>query len=100
MNAWEVEKDPKTLRRLGKLSEELGECSAIASRAIIQGIDGLDPGTGRTNRQRLLEELADVQAQIECTMSHLDLDLHFLQRRVALKVGQMAEWEDLLVAKL
>ena len=96
MNAWQVEADKSIIRRLGKLCEELNECGSAASRAIIQGVDSVSPDTGKTNRQWLLEELADVQAQIGCTLLHLGLDQDFLARRVAHKMKQMDEWEDLL----
>lgn len=95
MNKWEVTTDPLTLRRLGKLGEELGELANVASRCIIQGIDATDPGSGKVNRQRLLDELADVAAQIECTLSAFGLDRDYFGQRAARKVEQMAEWESL-----
>jgi NTP pyrophosphatase (non-canonical NTP hydrolase) len=81
------------LRRMGKLGEELGELQAVAARCIIQGIDEIDPASGKTNRQRLTEELADVQAQIGCTVLALRLDQEAMAQRTARKVGYMREWE-------
>lgn len=95
MNKWEVTTDPLTLRRLGKLGEELGELGNVASRIIIQGIDAIDPGTGKLNRQRLADELADVQAQIDCTLIAFGLSDDYHHTRASRKRGQMAEWEAL-----
>lgn len=93
LSKWTPTTDLVTLRRMGKLTEELGELQSVAARVVIQGIDEVDPGTGKVNRQRLLDELADVQAQIGCTLLAFDLDQDYLARRVAEKVRQMNEWE-------
>lgn len=98
LNKWTPTTDLMMLRRLGKLGEELGELQAVASRCIIQGIDEIDPSTGRANRARLLDELADVQAQIDCTLVALHLDLQQFEARADLKVDQMAEWEAMFAA--
>jgi NTP pyrophosphatase (non-canonical NTP hydrolase) len=98
MNKWTPTTDLLTLRRMGKLGEELGEAQAVAARVIIQGIDEVDPGSGKVNRQRLMDELADVQAQIGCTVLAFDLDQGYMARRTAEKMRQMAEWEALFSA--
>lgn len=90
---WVPTTDLLMLRRMGKLGEELGEAQAVASRVIIQGLDEVDPGSGKVNRQRLQEELADVQAQIGCTVLALNLDQDYMARRTAEKMRQMGEWE-------
>jgi NTP pyrophosphatase (non-canonical NTP hydrolase) len=95
MNRWIPTNDPLVLRRFGKLSEELGELQAVAARCIIQGVDEVDPSTGKTNRQRLVDEIADVQAQIGCTVLAFDLNQTYIARRTAEKMHQMAEWEAL-----
>jgi len=95
MSKWVPTTDLMTLRRMGKLTEELGELQSVAARVVIQGIDEVDPGSGKVNRQRLLDELADVQAQIGCTLLAFDLDQAYLARRVAEKMRQMSEWEAL-----
>ena len=95
MNKWTPTTDLLTLRRMGKLLEELGEASNVAARVIIQGIDEVDPGSGKVNRERLENELADVQAQIGCTALAFDLDQDRMARRTAEKMRQMAEWEAL-----
>ena len=95
MNKWTPTTDLLTLRRMGKLLEELGEASNVAARVIIQGIDEVDPGSGKVNRERLENELADVQAQIGCTVLAFDLDQDRMARRTTEKMRQMAEWEAL-----
>jgi NTP pyrophosphatase (non-canonical NTP hydrolase) len=99
MSKWIPTTDLLMLRRMGKLSEELGELQAVAARVIIQGIDEIDPGTGRMNWQRLQDELADVQAQIGCTVLALSLDQAYMARRTAEKIQQMNEWESLFNKK-
>lgn len=96
MQPWKVTQDPLTLRRMGKLGEELGELQAVVSRIIIQGIDAIDPSTGKPNRQRLEEEMADVHAQLGCTTGDLHLDAERIRARAATKVQQMLEWEEVL----
>lgn len=93
LSKWTPTTDLMTLRRMGKLTEELGELQCVAARVVIQGIDETDPGSGKVNRQRLVDELADVQAQIECTVRAFGLNKGYLDRRAADKVRQMAEWE-------
>jgi hypothetical protein len=93
LSKWIPTTDLMTLRRMGKLAEELGELQAVVARCVIQGIDEVDPGSHKVNRQRLLDELSDVQAQIGRTLLAFDLDQEYLQRRVAEKMRQMNEWE-------
>lgn len=96
MNPWTPTTDLHMLRRMGKLQEELGELQAVAARCIIQGIDEIDPHSGEINRQRLLEEMADVSAQIGCCVRELSLDMHEYVIRIEEKTAQMAEWERLV----
>jgi hypothetical protein len=59
---WMPETDPHILAVLGKLGEELNELSARVSRAIVQGVDELDPDTNRFNSEELTREISDVYA--------------------------------------
>lgn len=95
MNKWTPTTDLTILRRMGKTGEEAAELLAVTSRIIIQGIDEIDPSSGKTNRQRLEEEIADVYAQLDCTIDALYLDISAIARRRGVKVEQMLEWEDL-----
>ncbi len=93
MNPWHVTTDPKSLRRLGKTIEEMGELIAVLGRVIIQGIDEVDPSSGDTNRLRLQKESADVSAQLRLNMDAFDQDLDMMFTRSREKERQMGEWE-------
>lgn len=93
MNPWFPTTDPASLRRLGKLSEELAELQAVVARIIIQGIDGTDPASGQTNRQRLQNEIADVYAQLSLAVMMFKFDTFMIDMRSKEKIRQMAEWE-------
>lgn len=94
MNAWQVITDPHTLRRLGKLQEELGELVGIVGRCQIQGFDGVDPKTGVKNLKAFEEEIADVWAQLQCCINELGLDKESITDRAAKKIVWMNKWED------
>lgn len=96
MNPWVPTTNLKELRRLGKTGEEANELGGVCSRAIIQGLLGVDPASGKTNRLRLMEEMADVLAQIELTIEAFDLDARMIFGRVARKRREMCEWEALV----
>lgn len=86
----------KMLRRMGKLIEELLELGIVAVRCIIQGIDEVDPGSGKTNRQRLMDEMADVEAQLVVTSHWLFADtatMEYMGARTNEKIGYMRQWE-------
>lgn len=95
MQKWTPTTDSLQLRRFGKLCEELGELQAVAARCIIQGIDEIDPSSGRPNRDRLEDEIADVQAQITVMINDLELDIVAITKRTQLKVGSMRIWDKL-----
>ncbi len=97
LTKWTPTQNRLILRRMGKLGEECGELTAVTNRVIIQGLDEVDPATGLTNRVRLSKELADVLAQIECTIDALKLNYDEISIRVADKKRQMAEWDAMLV---
>lgn len=98
MTKWVPEADPKIQRRVGKTGEEAAELLKVISRIQIQGLAGVDPATGKHNRQALTEEIADVLAQCKVTVEELDLDSDFILERAALKVEQMAQWEAMFDA--
>lgn len=95
MNKWELEQSDLVRRRMGKTGEEVNELGCVVSRIQIQGLDAIDPGTGKTNRQRLIEETADVMAQCRCNVEALKLPENTISARAAEKYKQMQEWEGL-----
>jgi hypothetical protein len=92
MNPWHPIKDAVDLKHLGKLSEELGECSSAVARCIIQGIDEREPVTGKLNRDWLSEEIADVLAGLKLAIERFDLDQVAIDARVARKYEQLKSW--------
>lgn len=95
MNKWVPTTDLMMLRRMGKLQEEMSELGAVASRCIIQGIDEIDPSSQKVNRKRLEDEIADVYAQLDETVSRLGLHYGDIERRRAVKRTYMQDWENL-----
>jgi NTP pyrophosphatase (non-canonical NTP hydrolase) len=93
MNPWAPDRDPRQARRIGKTLEEVNELGAVLARISIQGMDAIDPSSGKSNRQRLHEETADVLAQIECNVRAFDMDKNAMFDRQESKVDQMIEWE-------
>lgn len=87
------------LKHLGKLAEELGELIAAVSRCTIQGIDGVEPVTGKPNRQWLEEELADVGAGMWLCMHHFKLDLTKISQRQTRKEDHLRRWHQMLDRK-
>lgn len=80
---------------MGKTGEELAELSSVCSRVLIQGIDAIDPNSGKSNRSRLEEEIADVYAQLDETVQVLNLGTEYISERREHKREQMKEWEQL-----
>lgn len=93
---WIPDDNQHQARRIGKLGEETNELGAVLFRIQIQGIDAIDPASGKTNRQRFIEEMADVTAQIELSLEFFGIDANegsFFDCRVQDKKRQMGEWE-------
>lgn len=95
MNPWKPDHNPQQARRIGKTAEEVNELGAVLARISIQGIDEIDPSSGKTNRQRLIEETADVMAQCYCNMAAIFTgeEVKQIWNRRARKIEQMEEWE-------
>ena len=93
MAKWYPTTNPHHLRRLGKSIEELGELIAVLARIQIQGIDSIDPASGKTNRQRMHEETGDVLAQFACNLEVFDMDTGAIDERTQMKVKWMEQWE-------
>jgi hypothetical protein len=60
ISPWYPEADPHIRAAVGKLAEELNETAKVCARIAIQGLDGIDPDSGRTNREELYRELSHV----------------------------------------
>lgn len=96
-NLWIPITDEIDLAHLGKLAEELGEAQVAVSRCIIQGMDSVDPKTGKVNRQALQDELADVAAQTRLNLSHFELNENEMRERGRIKRDHKREWHRMLL---
>jgi len=65
ISPWSPEQDKVRLAVLIKLIEECNELSGRAARCIAQGVDEVDPDTGRTNREEMSREVSDVIACLQ-----------------------------------
>lgn len=95
INPWEPITDRGALKRLGKLGEELGELTAATSRTIIQGLDEVDPKSGKPNRQWLTEEIADVIAMCEFAADYFGLDKEMIETRIIDKRARQEFWQGM-----
>jgi NTP pyrophosphatase (non-canonical NTP hydrolase) len=92
---WHPMTDAVDLKHLGKLSEELGEAIAAVSRCVIQGIDEVEPVTGKINRRWLEDELADVLANIGLCNEHFRFDATRMLERIERKKKHLRGWHVL-----
>jgi NTP pyrophosphatase (non-canonical NTP hydrolase) len=89
---WQPETSKVRLALLGKLGEEASELAGIALRCMIQGIDECEPVSGKPNRQKLEEELADVMALITQASNWLGLDMQSIMERRRKKIAFQEQW--------
>lgn len=94
-NPWHPMNDPVDKKHIGKLLEELGEAVAASSRCLIQGINGVEPVTGKANKKWLEEEFADVMAQLQLSAEHFDLDMDFMLKRAEEKYEKCGAWHQM-----
>lgn len=78
---WIPMSNPRQIKYLGKLGEELCEAGAATFRCLIQGIDKPHPVTGKINREWLEEELGDVFANAALCVDHFDLNATRIEDR-------------------
>lgn len=81
---------------LGKLTEELGEATAAASRCVIQGIGESEPVTDKPNKEWLEDELADVWAMANLAISRFNLNPLRMMERCRDKERRKKIWLDAL----
>ena len=94
---WMPITDVRTLRVLGKAAEETAELNKALCRAIIQGLDGIDPHTGKDNKTAIMEEMADVAAQQLLLHSFLNTTLQEQMKIAARsmdKYQKLLEWQE------
>jgi len=89
---WHPITNTVALKTLGKLGEEAGELSTIICRAIIQGLNGIDPRTGKTNFVLIQEEMADVIANMQLVGELIGADDVSIHERAEYKIGKLRTW--------
>jgi hypothetical protein len=93
---WTPTTNPVILRRMGRTGEEAAKLIAITNRCISQELDETDPETGEPNRRRLIVAIGELQAQLACTITALDLPTGYIAQVTAYRIRQMremGEWE-------
>lgn len=78
---WWPVTDPLDVKHLGKAVEETGELVSIMGRILTQGVDGVDPKSGKCNRVAMEDEIADVIAKVESLCERFSLDVDRINRR-------------------
>lgn len=97
ISAWFPEQDQIRLAVLSKLIEECNELSARAARCIAQGVDEIDPDSGRTNRVEMTREVSDV---IACCQKLSDaMDIGGDAERINRKFLGYGRWHDLILQR-
>lgn len=89
---WQPMTEPLVLRALGKVLEELGEASKAVARALIQGIDEVDPKTGKPNREAIVDEVADVIVTTGFLVNVFGLDQDHIEQRIERKIEFLLPW--------
>lgn len=92
-NPWIPMSDLNDIRVIGKLGEELNECASAASRCLIQGIDEIEPSTGKLNRLWFEEEIADVLVNIKLACERFGLAPS--PDRMAMKEAYLRKWHGM-----
>lgn len=93
---WIPMTDPVELAMLGKAVEEVNELGSAIARCIIQGIDEAHPTTGKTNRQWLTEEMADVRAVLATLQKQFGITDYDMEERVEVKLKHFSGWRKLI----
>jgi hypothetical protein len=93
---WVPMTNPVHLAVLGKAGEELGELISAKDRCIIQGLDGIDPDSGKVNRDWLTDEVADVAAMLLHIARRFNLDSYAIEERKQRKYVYKGKWFDKL----
>lgn len=96
VSPWVPITDLRTLKAMGKATEELGECTSAIARCLIQGLDATEPDTGKVNRDWLEEEIADARAMLDELEQDLNLDGPRMAARTARKRAAQRRWKDML----
>src|SRR5574337_64409 len=81
-------KSPQWMTALVKLCEECSELGQASAKTQLFGIEEFNPDTGKTNRQSLEEEAADVYAILTIVETKYRLDRDAIKKRVEAKIDK------------
>ncbi len=98
ISPWMPETDTHTLAAIGKLAEEANELAGRIARIVIQGLEGIDPDSGKTNREEVEREIADVEAAV--VVAKYKLGLTVSDQRRSDKISGFYRWHDLIDKEL
>lgn len=93
---WVPMTNPVHLAVLGKAGEELGELISAKDRCMIQGLDGIDPDSGKMNLDWLTDEVADVEAMLMHIKLRFNLNHYAISERRERKYAYKGKWFDKL----
>jgi hypothetical protein len=80
------------LRRIGGDACRLG---CAVARCIIQGVDEVEPVTGKPNRDWLEEAIGDLWGESDLIIEHSRLDAHRIGARIERKKQHLKQWHAL-----
>lgn len=89
---WHPMNNSRDIKTVGKFLEELGEGVAAVARSLIQGIDGLDPRSGKPNKESVEDELADIIANLSLVEERFNLTIS--TDRIKKKLNQLRQWHE------
>lgn len=93
---WRREPSERRNAILGKMAEETSELAARCVRSMIQGLDELDPDTGRSNLAHIEDEMADVEAMLSLVKVFLGVDREGISVRAGRKYNYKRPWIEAL----
>ena len=95
-SAWQPETCRVRNAIYGKSQEELHELGIVLSRCAIQGVEEINPTTGKTNLEEMQNEVSDVLAYCERLIAHFNLDRDAVDSRKMLKYEYHGRWLEML----
>lgn len=93
---WVPTNDPFEVALAGKALEELSELSKVISRMLIQGFDGVNPTTGKTNIQELREEIGDAFTFTIMLADYCGIPEDAVEERIEKKLNFCGPWLEWL----
>lgn len=87
---WQGERSLAVRLATGKLAEEANELAGICARIAIQGLNGIDPKSNKTNADALAEEMSDVLASMNFVNEHTSITVN--DERMHKKLSGYRRW--------